>query len=237
MVVENVSVAAFRTELTGVEYGVVEYSFRWYGFAATDDRLRAGDATLAEVTPEPDERRPSRPLSGDGWNLDDLWTDFDDCLDGCERIDPCEGSGFRSVEITRPDHRGQASGLEQRFASILDSDGNKTGEERVVYDDGPPYAEITLKAETSKIYDSLCNRFPDDYDDYRWSYRGAGKSKSTYCTPNSWTTIGTGDTQTVALSDCRCAGTKYEIRVRGIDSNGNVASTDTIVFWVNFVGC
>ena len=107
MVVENVSVAAFRTELTGGEYGVVEYSFRWYGFAATDDRLRAGDATLAEVTPEPDERRPSRPLSGDGWNLDDLWTDFDDCLDGCERIDPCEGSGFRSVEITRPDIVGR----------------------------------------------------------------------------------------------------------------------------------
>jgi len=184
-----------------------------------------------------DERRPSRPLSGDGWNLDDLWTDFADGIGHSDRIHPCDGSGIRSVEITRPDHRGQASGLEQRFASILDSDGNKTGEERVVYDDGPPYAEITLKAETSKIYDSLCNRFPDDCGDYRWSYRGAGKSKSTYCTPNSWTTIGTGDTQTVALSDRRCAGTKYEIRVQGLNSNGNVASTDTIVFWVNFVGC
>ncbi len=77
MVVENVSVEAYRTELTGGEYGVVEYSFRWYGFAATDGELRAGDAlagffldanttllvtwpgdaTLAEVTPEPDRRR------------------------------------------------------------------------------------------------------------------------------------------------------------------------------------
>jgi hypothetical protein len=43
MVVENVSVEAYRTQLLG-EYGVVEYSFRWYGFAATDDRLRAGGA-------------------------------------------------------------------------------------------------------------------------------------------------------------------------------------------------
>lgn len=76
MVVENVSVAAERRELPR-EYGVVEYSFRWYGFAATDERLRAGDAlselfldsdttllvswpgetALAEVRPEPDERR------------------------------------------------------------------------------------------------------------------------------------------------------------------------------------
>jgi hypothetical protein len=76
MVVENVSVAA-RRDPVQQRYGVIEYSFRWYGFAATDDRLRAGDAlsglfldekttllvswpanaTLAEVTPEPDERR------------------------------------------------------------------------------------------------------------------------------------------------------------------------------------
>lgn len=76
MVVENVSVEAERRELPQ-EYGVVEYSFRWYGFAATDERLRAGDAlselfldanttllvswpddaALAEVSPPPDERR------------------------------------------------------------------------------------------------------------------------------------------------------------------------------------
>jgi len=77
MIVQNVSVAAYRTELTGGAYGVVEYSFRWHGFAATDDRLRAGDAltgffldsnttllvtwpggaTLAEVAPAPDTQR------------------------------------------------------------------------------------------------------------------------------------------------------------------------------------
>lgn len=76
MVVENVSIEASRTRVPR-EYGVIEYSFRWYGFAATDQRLRAGDAlselfldadttlivswpgnaTLAEVGPRPDDRR------------------------------------------------------------------------------------------------------------------------------------------------------------------------------------
>lgn len=184
-----------------------------------------------------DEQRPSQPLSDDSWELDDLWTGFVDCLGNCERIDPCAGIGLRSVEITSPDHRGMALGLERSFADIVDSDHNKTGEERVVWDDGAPYAEITLQAETSKFYNNPCNRLPDDYDDYRWSYRGAGRSNSRYCTPDSWTTIGTGDTQTVELSDCRCVMTEYEIRVQGIDSNGDVASTDTITFAVNFGGC
>jgi len=184
-----------------------------------------------------DERRPSQPLSGSGWNLDDLWTGFDDCLGRCDRVDPCAGIGLRSVEITQPDHRGMALGLERRFADIVDSDHNKTGEERVEWDDGPPYVEMTLKAETSKIYHPICTSPVNDYDDYRWSYRGAGQSNSSYCTPDSWTTIGTGDTQTVELSDCRCVMTNYEIRVQGIDSNGNVASTDTIEFAVNFGGC
>jgi hypothetical protein len=76
MIVENVSVEASRIRVPQ-EYGVIEYSFRWYGFAATDQRLRAGDAlsdlfldadttllvswpgnaTLAEAGPQPDERR------------------------------------------------------------------------------------------------------------------------------------------------------------------------------------
>jgi len=76
MVVENVSIEA-RRERIPQEYGVITYRFRWYGFAATDERLRVdkvlsglfldeetrllmswpGNASLADVTPEPDERR------------------------------------------------------------------------------------------------------------------------------------------------------------------------------------
>jgi hypothetical protein len=76
MVVENVSVAVSREQLPQ-EYGVVAYSFRWYGFADPDGDLRVGDAvpglfldgkttllvswpgeaTLATVSPDPDDRR------------------------------------------------------------------------------------------------------------------------------------------------------------------------------------
>jgi hypothetical protein len=76
MVVENVSVDAYRTGVPD-EYGVVEYGFHWYGFAETGEQLRAGDAlsrlfldeettllvtwpsdtTLESATPPPDEQR------------------------------------------------------------------------------------------------------------------------------------------------------------------------------------
>jgi len=76
MVVENVTVDAYREQIPQ-EYGVVVYEFAWYGFAETDDDLRVGDAlpglfldeettllvswpgdaTAADVTPEPDDRR------------------------------------------------------------------------------------------------------------------------------------------------------------------------------------
>jgi hypothetical protein len=76
MVVENVSVTASREQFPQ-EYGIITYEFRWYGFARADGDLRAGDAlaglflngettllvswpdnvTLAEVSPEPDDRR------------------------------------------------------------------------------------------------------------------------------------------------------------------------------------
>lgn len=76
MVVENVSVTAER-ERFPQEYGIIRYEFRWYGFAETEGSLRAGDAlrglfldeettllvswpdnvSLAEVAPEPDDRR------------------------------------------------------------------------------------------------------------------------------------------------------------------------------------
>ncbi|WP_247731129.1 helix-turn-helix transcriptional regulator [Halovivax limisalsi] len=53
MVVENVTVEASREHLPR-EYGIVAYEFRWHGFAATGDTLRAGDALsglfLDEVT-------------------------------------------------------------------------------------------------------------------------------------------------------------------------------------------
>lgn len=84
MVVENFSVAAHREQLPQ-EYGTVAYEFHWYGFAATDEQLRAGDAldglflddettmivswpantTLAEVAPDPDDRR-DRAVVWDG---------------------------------------------------------------------------------------------------------------------------------------------------------------------------
>lgn len=84
MVVENISVSAEREQLTQ-EYGIVVFEFRWYGFAETGETLRAGDAleqfplrdnrrtllmswpantTLAEVSPEPDDRRDTAVV----WN-------------------------------------------------------------------------------------------------------------------------------------------------------------------------
>lgn len=80
MVVHNESIEVeTRRELQGT--GVVAYRFRWYGFAAADDRLRvdealgavvsalgrnetllvswAENASLAEVSPEPEETRDS----------------------------------------------------------------------------------------------------------------------------------------------------------------------------------
>jgi len=93
--------------------------------------------------------------------------------------------------------------------------------------------EIILEAETSKIHG--CGWVPDDYDDYRWSYRLLSNSNNGPCNQyqNGWTTIGTGDTQTVELSECSCRrGADWEIRVQGIDSSGNVASTDSIEFYV-----
>lgn len=76
MVVENVSIGVQREQFPR-EYGIVTYEFVWYGFANTDEQLRAGDAlrglfldgkttllvswpedaTLSTVSPDPDDRR------------------------------------------------------------------------------------------------------------------------------------------------------------------------------------
>jgi len=74
MVIENVSVEATREQIPQ-EYGIVSFQFQWYGFAETGENLRTSGAlsfldssnvllvtwpeetTVAEVTPEPDERR------------------------------------------------------------------------------------------------------------------------------------------------------------------------------------
>lgn len=76
MTVQNVTLEAYREQIPQ-EYGVVSYEFTWHGFAATDEKLRTGDAldglfidaqttllvswpeeaSLDSVSPVPDERR------------------------------------------------------------------------------------------------------------------------------------------------------------------------------------
>jgi len=184
-----------------------------------------------------DQERPSQPLSGDSWNLENLWTNFEDGMGYSGRIEPCTTENLRAVRITRPDHLGSTTSVPNGNAQIMDSNGNKTGETPIERNNsgrynGAKYVEIILEAETSKEFRPFCDvPVPDDYDDYRWSYRLVSNSTSA-CNQTGWTTIGTGDTQTVELSECTCQGARWEIRVQGIDSYGNVASTDSIEFIV-----
>lgn len=178
--------------------------------------------------PTTEEAQPSQPLSGNSWNLGKWWDDFEDRLDHGERIDPCQGGGTRWVEITEPSNPPGYIYLDGR-----DGDGNKLP---VEVEGGYPHVEITVEADTGKA-PGLCNTLPGDFDHYEWSIRRtSGQSHCGY-PKNKWTSLGTGGSKTIELHDCRCSFTGYDIRVQGIDSNGNVASTDTIKYYVNLWGC
>jgi hypothetical protein len=163
-----------------------------------------------------------------GWSFGQAWERFDVGLDHGERIDPCAGAPGRWVEITKPEDYG-----------IVTISGKTSGgyEFPIKYDGGKPYVEVTAEADTEKVV-GVCGQWPDDFDHYEWSYRRTRAVRG-HCGPplKTWVSAGTGASTTMPLEDCRCSPTQYEIRVEAYDSQGNVASTDTIHYDVNAWGC
>ncbi|WP_254822627.1 DUF6517 family protein [Haloglomus halophilum] len=166
--------------------------------------------------------------SGGGWSPPEAWERFDIGLGHGERIDPCAGTPGRWVEITKPEDRG-----------LVTLDGSTSGGYQfpIEYDGGKPYAEVTAEADTGKVL-GVCGGWPDDFDHYEWSYRRISQHRG-HCGPplNRWVSAGTGTSVTMPLEDCECGFTIYEIRVEAYDSQGNVASSDTIRYNVNVWGC
>jgi hypothetical protein len=199
-----------------------------------------GDAVFGiRVASQPLEGDGERatPTDGDGgssgsgsggWSVGQAWKRFGTGLGHGERIDPCAGAPGRWVEITKPDDGG--------YVTIH---GSTSGGYQfpIKYDGGKPYAEVTAEADTGKVV-GVCGQWPDDFDHYEWSYRRTSSTRN-HCRPklNKWVSAGRGASTTMPLTDCECLPTRYEIRVEAYDSQGNVASSDTIVYDVNAWGC
>jgi hypothetical protein len=223
------------------ETGFLGRDARAMAFTGTTDGGEAVLLHIARVRHDGDAvfgvRVDSRPLEGDGgssgsgsggWSFGQAWERFGIGLDHGDRIDPCDGTWGRWVEITKPEHKG-----------IVSLGGKSTGGYQfpVKYDGGKPYAEVTAEAETKKTLDP-CHQLPDDFDHYEWSYRRTSQHEG-HCSPplNTWVSAGTGASVTMPLQDCECGITLYEIRVQAYDSQGNVASTDIIRYGANVWGC
>lgn len=178
--------------------------------------IHQGDVVFGvRSTSQNAEGQPMQPLSNH--NID--WEQFKEDIEDAtrpdrvpEETDMCEG--LRYVSITKPND-GEV------FLNPLQQIR------------GQPGVEITAHARTkvNRVRAAEFNCAPTEkgFCHYEWSYREAG-------TTGNWIPAGTGQIVTIPLVQKTVSGTKYELRVKAFDSDGNHKSTDTITVRIQVRG-
>jgi hypothetical protein len=181
--------------------------------------IREGDVVFGVRSKNRDaEGQPMQPLSNH--KID--WGKVEEDVEEATRPDrvpdvPDRCEGLRYVAITKP----------KKNAYLANPKTTVRG--------GKPAVELTAHARTrvnrSRAAEFNCNPSEKGFCHYKWSYREAGGG-------GNWRPAGTGQIVTFPLVDKNTTGgfTKYEIRVKAFDSDGNHRSTDTITVRIQAIG-
>jgi len=176
--------------------------------------IHEGDVVFGvHSTSQNAEGKPMQPLSNHNINWEDVEEDLEngtrtDQLPAPEQVDLCDG--LRYVAITKPNDNARL------YRPKTTARNN-------------PAIELTAHARTkvnqSRAAEFNCSPPEKGFCHYKWSYREAESG-------GSWISAGTGQIVTFPLVQKDVRGTKYELRVKAFDVDGNHKSTDKITITV-----